>query len=261
MAAVALVALVQWAVARFQPDWLPGWLYYLAGWWDAERELWQGTATFSEFEYEGGLIRDNSSCVELVTGLRVVSRTGCVVRARDRARAQGHNDHIRQYIRWHGLPGNSIKPWERIVFDLKRWFDQQARAQAPTCLVAGGPPAVGPGGSACYLRPATTRYNGVGFEDRALMVVVSRGAGVAIEWPIGADEPTVDLLWGPSRSGLVVIRSRGEGRESYTALDLKGCGYLRTETWIDGKTEDDGWEHLLAVTGRGLADESVAPAR
>ena len=110
MIAVALSGVASWAFGRYH-----GWTYYDSGWWEAERELWRGEATIYE---SGGLTYGDICHVDRETGLPINVVSGCVVQAGEGPRIKGHNDHIAQFIRWHGLPRNTLKPWENELFNL-----------------------------------------------------------------------------------------------------------------------------------------------
>src|SRR5947209_17516241 len=98
MIMVAVLGIGTWAFARFERSER---YYYAAGWWNAECELWQGKATIYT---GGGLLLGDICNVDQKTGLPFHRGMGCVIREGDFERMQGHNDHIEQYIRWHGLP-------------------------------------------------------------------------------------------------------------------------------------------------------------
>lgn len=226
MIAVAVLGVGTWAFARYDG----GWMYYAVGWWDAERELWRGEATI----YALGGLRFGDFChIDRDTGLPIHFVCGCVIGAGDFARVQGHNDHIEQYIRWHGLPKNTLKPWEKELFNLKRSFDDQARTKPPKRLFAGGPAVVSPDGTNS-VRPVPSVKDDL-CPDDSLTVVIAEGDVVLNEWYVRSDKGDSDLLWGPEDSRFAVIRSIAEGGARYAAYDLRTGRCLRTETWGDGK--------------------------
>jgi hypothetical protein len=104
MIGVAALTIAVWAYTRY--SW--GWSDYAAGWWDAEQEIWRGEATIYSL---GGLIMGDLCLVDRDTGLPIRLITGCVIWPGAVERAKGHNDRIKQYIRWHGLPDNTLKQW------------------------------------------------------------------------------------------------------------------------------------------------------
>ncbi len=136
---VAIVGLGSWAFARYRSP-----SPYNSGWWEAERELWRGDASI----YCGGYRSHFSDfCnLDLETGLPYRDVYSCVVQAGDLERVKGHNDRIEQYIRWHGLPTNSLKPWEKQLFHLKHYFDVRTQNVKPIRLLTGGKAAVSPDG-------------------------------------------------------------------------------------------------------------------
>ena len=133
--AVAFLGVVSWVFARYERNWT----YYLAGWWDAECQLWQGRATI---DGGGSPVRlPFGFCyIDKETGLTIVLRVFGFQEG-DRERSQGHDEHIRQYVAWNGLPRNSFKPWEKELFSLKPWFTERSRSNPPIRLIAGAPSA------------------------------------------------------------------------------------------------------------------------
>jgi len=206
--------------------------YYAAGWWDAERELWQGTASIyggSDFEF----------CdVDRDTGLLITHRDTCFTNEYDRERNQGHNDHIAQYIRWHGLPRNTLKPWEKELFHLKQWFDETSQTVAPTRLVAGGQAVVSPDGRNS-VRPVLAVNDDGSPDNDSLKVVIAAGNVVLDDWYARAHEGESDLLWGPDGSRFVVIRSITTRGEEFQAFDLRTGRQLRQENGNEGWRPDD----------------------
>ena len=122
---------------------------------------------------------------------------------------KGHNDHITQYIRSHGLPRYSLKRWEKELFNLATYFDDQSRIETPKRLWAGGPGFVSPDGRNLVRAVAGEPSRGV---PDALDLVVSAGDVVLGAPYVRFGKGDSDLLWGPAGSRFVVIRSRSEGR-------------------------------------------------
>jgi hypothetical protein len=156
-----------------------------------------------------------------------------VIHEGDPARVQGHNDHIQQYIRWHGLPRNTLLPWETELFNLKRYFDELSRETAPTRLHAGGPAVVSPDGRNTVQPKAGVKDDGS--PDESLRVVIAAGKVVLGDWYVHFGKGESDLLWGPRESWFAVIRSISPKTERYEAYDLRTGRSLRTETWYDGR--------------------------
>ncbi len=171
MILVAVMGLGTWVFARFEHSQM----YYAAGWWNAECELWQGIATI----YALGLRLGDICNVDQATGLPIQSVSGCVIGQGDFERVKGHNDHIEQYIRWHGLPQNTFKPWERELLSLKRCFDDQSRADVPKRLLAGGPPVLSPDGRDSVQPVAVVKDDG-SVNDSLKVVIATRNVGSAI---------------------------------------------------------------------------------
>jgi hypothetical protein len=231
MIAVAVLAISAWAYTQY--SW--GWMYYAEGWWGAEREIWRGEATIYSL---GGLIMGDVCLVDKDTGLPIRLITGCVIGPGDRERVQGHNDHIEQYIRWHGLPDNTLKPWLKDLFDLKRLFDDQSRADARRQLYAGGPAVLSPDGRNSVRPIAAVKDDGS--PSDSLKVVIAEGNVVIEDWYVRIGGGDSDLVWGPESSRLAVIRSISGKRESYEAYDLRTGRRLCTESWYDNRRPTEG---------------------
>jgi hypothetical protein len=237
MVAVAVLGIGIALVARYPR----GWTYYARGWWDAECELWQDSATI----YECGGHRDlfTDSCrIDRKTGLPLNSLSGCVRSEGESERVQGHNDRIAQHIRWHGLPKNTFKAWEYELFFLKRFFDDRSRTNALQRLVPGGLAFSSPDGRNT-VRPVTGDKN-----DRthhsSLKVIIAAESVVLDEWYVRFDVGDSDLLWGLEGSRFVVIRSTSDKTEHYRAFNLRTGRFLREETWIEGRLRDAIREQL-----------------
>jgi hypothetical protein len=226
MIAVALVTIAIWTGSRY--SW--GWKYYAAGWWDAERELWGGDATIYSM---GGLVTGDICNIDQETGLPFHSVSGCVGYDGDMERVQGHNDHMNQYIRWHGLPGNTLKPWMKELFALKAFFGGQSRAQGARRLLAGGPTVASPDRKTSIRPIAGVRDDGS--PSRGLQVIITADNAVLGTRYARFGDGDSELVWGPDGSPFAVIRSISESEELYVACDLRTGLCLCTETWNDGK--------------------------
>jgi hypothetical protein len=237
MFVVAVLGVASWTFARYPRNWT----YYASGWWAAECELWRGEVTIYG---TGGLVVGDICNFDEETGLPVTTvGSGCRSSEGDFERVNGHNDHVAQYIRWHGLPKNTLKPWEHELFNLARFFDDRSRTDVPKPLVAGGPALVSPDGKNSVRPVAGVKDDGS--PSPSLKVVVSAGNVVLHEsygrWGKGDS----DLLWGPEGSRFAVIRSISENTEHYVAYDLRTGGLLRGESWDVGENGERVLNYLF----------------
>ncbi len=145
---------------------------------------------------------------------------------------KGHNDHIAQYIRWHGLPENTLKPWEKELFNLKRYFDERSRMSLPARLLPDGPAVVSPKGSSNVR--LVEGVKGAESPDCSRQVMIGDGNVVLHNWFAHFEKGESDVLWGPDGSPFVVIRSVSENKEHYVAYDLRTGRHLRDESWDTG---------------------------
>ena len=83
---------------------------------EAEKELKEGRATV--YIYGLTSLFEN---LDQETGL-LYSGFGCDVDESIRQRVKGHNDAIEAWIKAHGNPPNSFKPWEKEIFDPPGFF-------------------------------------------------------------------------------------------------------------------------------------------
>jgi hypothetical protein len=231
MIAVAVVGVSTWAFAEYQRNGT----YYAAGWWDAECELWRGDATIT---WGGGLVMGDICNIDLETGLPTRMRSGCVSRRGDSEWVKGHNDRIAQHIRWHGLPKNTLKPWEQDLFNLHRYFDDRSGTDVPSRLLAGGPAAVSPDGRNSVQLVAGVKDDGS--QGDWLWVIITAGNVVLNKGFVRPDKCDSDLLWGPEGSRFAVIRSVYEKRAHYAAYDLRTGRHLRDESWDEWKRLSSG---------------------
>jgi hypothetical protein len=243
--AIAVLAIAVGAVSRARS----GWWYYAAGWWSAERELWQGTATVYEL---GGLLCGDVCNMDEDTGLPIYRVCACVIGKGDFERVQGHNHHIEEYIRLHGLPGNTLKPWKEVLFDLKRWFDGRSSTDVPKWLIAGGQALISPDGRNS-VRPIGD-VNDHGILNDSLTIVIASGDVVLSDWHARFGPGVTDLLWRPEGSRFVAIRSVAEKVEHYQAYDLRTGSFLLEENWSEGKKVSGSAPFALPIKKPGQSD-------
>jgi hypothetical protein len=247
MIAVAVLGVGAWAIAEYQRNGT----YYAAGWWDAELELRRGEATIY---WVGGLVMGDICNIDPDTGLPMRGRSGCVIRTGDSEWVKGHNDHIAQYIRWHGLPENTLKPWARELFNLYGYFDDRSRNDVPSRLLAGGATVVSPDGRNSVRLVAGVKDDGS--PGDWLWVIITAGNVVLDNGYIRPAKGDFDLLWGPEGSRFAVIRSVYEKREHYVAYDLRTGRHLRDESWDEWRLRT---ERARANPSKYRAPIAMAP--
>jgi hypothetical protein len=147
---------------------------------------------------------------------------------------KGHNDRIAQSIRWHGLPKNTLKQWEEVLFNLKRDFDDRSRMAAQARLLPDGPALVSHDGRNS-VRLVEGRKDAP-IPDNCRQIVIAAGNVVLQTWFAHFEKGNSDVLWGPKGSPFVVIRSVFEKKEHYAAFDLRTGRHLRDESWDDAST-------------------------
>jgi hypothetical protein len=230
MVGVTVVALACWAIAHYQR-----WSYYDSGWWEAEREIWRGELTIYGYVGGGGGFSDICR-IDRGTGLLITSFSACVREPGEDQQIRGHNDHVMQYIRWRGLPGYSLKRWEKELFELASYFDIRSQLDTPRTLSAGGPVLIAPDGKARVQPVAGRGYDG-SLSDDLLDLVISAPDAVVGKPCIRFLRGHSDLVWGPPGSQTVVVLTSEAHRESFAAYGLWSGVLLRKETWV---RDDDG---------------------
>lgn len=222
------MALAIWAYSWY--SWR--WTYYAAGWWEAECELWRGDATIYAL---CGLRMGDICNIDSDTGLPIHFVCGCVIGKGDMEHMRGHNDRIKQYIRSHGLPRNTLTAWKKELFSLKSYFDSEAWTHRSERLLAGGPAITSPDGRSS-IRPIAALKDD-GSPSDSLKVVITAGNAVVGDWYVRFGKGDSDLAWGPLGSRFAVIRSISEKTERCEAYDLRSGRCLCTETWYEKRRQ------------------------
>ncbi len=109
---------------------------------EAARELRRGKAMIWTYGLNMKLFLES---IDRETGL-YFSSFGCVIDDEIIGQIEGHNAKIMEYIRVHGPPKNSLKPWEKQLFALKDYFEKRCLTEKPVRLTIGGPAVSSPGG-------------------------------------------------------------------------------------------------------------------
>lgn len=223
-----LVVLIAAVVAlTFMPD-----LNYASGYRDgaaaARKDLAQGRAV----NLFSGLPRW-SEMLDWETGLPNQT-TGCAIDPKIEGYVAGYRKTVSDYIAEHGLPPNSRKKWESILFDLQKYYEDRARDGSPEVLRLDGK-VVSPDGRTAVrlmIQPATPDI-----PDAYLVGTVQRGSQKSVEWsawPLGPENQRLACFWGPDGGDFLILRGRPQGKDGskfhmYGALDLRSGRWLRYE--------------------------------
>jgi hypothetical protein len=194
------------------------WSHYDAGWWEAEQEVWRGDVTiYRECPLLCG--RAPIRNIDWETGLPIEWIGGPVEMPPELGRIRGHNDRVALYLRWKGLPSNSLKPWEKELRNLASFFDDRSQGNSPTRLIAGGTAAVSPDGKNSV---RVVEDVAEGARGPVCLEIAAGSVVLETEWLRRLDNlGEFELLWGPAGSRFVVIRSRNTRTEYYAAYDLR----------------------------------------
>ena len=157
--------------------------------------------------------------------------TGCIVYPRIEGYVAGYRKTVSDYIAEHGLPANSRKPWEAILFNLHKYYEDRVHGANPQLLEIDRTLS-SPDGQivvALMIQPATPDIPSV-----YLVGTIQRGLQEPVKWsayPMGPDNPHLQLFWGPSGGDFIVLHGRMPGRNG-GANDLYGALDLRTGNWL-----------------------------
>lgn len=193
---------------------------------EAETELRSGEASIWSY---GQLLPGRFfESVDRETGL-YFSEFGCVVDDELIGRVEGHNARISEYVRAHGPPKNSFKPWEKELFGLKQYFESRCRTEKPTRLTVGDLAIVSPDGE--YAVKLVKR------PDRTLDGLPTESTWIVVgEQDIESKRTSLwmkdaELFWGPKGTWFAVLRgsSRMGNHRDYMALDLRRVRTIRVE--------------------------------
>ncbi len=191
---------------------------------EAARELRRGEATIWTYGLNMKLFFEY---IDRETGL-YFSSFGCVIDDGIIGQVEGHNAKIMEYIRVHGPPRNSFKPWEKQLFGLKDYFENRCLSEKPIRMTVGGPAVSSPGGE--YV---VRLVNKPKVKDRrpveSLWIVVGDKDIEPQRTPLWPKD--AEMIWGPKGSWFAVIRGKsltGDGMDCM-ALDLRGVRTIRLE--------------------------------
>jgi hypothetical protein len=181
----------------------------------------------------------NLDPIDRETGLYHVG-FGCVIDDEIIGRVEGHNARIAEYVRDHGPPKNSFKPWEKELFELKEYFEGRSRTEKPIRITVGGPEARSPDGRFVfklvkrpfkYPAPPTASGEFPKGEVTEIFPCLLVGDLDDEASRIYFPREDAELFWGPKGSWFAVLRCRnrqGHGMD-YIAIDLHGLRTIREE--------------------------------
>jgi hypothetical protein len=190
---------------------------------EADQQLEAGQATI----YIYGL-RDGGEFLDRRSGLPLEPIAGCAVDNTILGRASGHNKRIKEFITEKGLPSNSFKKWEKELFDLEGYFEEQTRKKKPFRLTASGPPTESPDGKYTLYLDKTQREKPNGTVSDHWSILIMR-AGIDRKRYELFREGDVDCVWGPKGAAFAVIRTNTTNGARLEALDVGRGKLLRLE--------------------------------
>jgi hypothetical protein len=163
------------------------------------------------------------------TGL-YFSSFGCVIDDEIVGRVEGHNARIAEYIRGHGPPKNSFKPWEKELFGLKEYFESRCRLEQPIRLIVDGPSVVSPDREFAVKLVKRPDRTSDGLPTESTWIVVGDQEIESNRTALGMTD--AELFWGPKGSWFAVLRGSSKASENneYMALDLRGVRRIRRES-------------------------------
>jgi hypothetical protein len=177
---------------------------------------------------------------------------GCVVDDEIRGQVEGYNARVREYIRDHGPPKNSFKPWEKELFGLKTYFEDRARTEKPIRLTAGAGAVSSPDGKYKVWLTNEPGDNGFGRPIRVISLIIDEKDEKPTSTHTLISDP--ELLWPPKDAWFAVLKGRSwsDGRLEYTAIDLREKRQIRSEREPLKKDESGKSEGMPPVPGKSL---------
>jgi hypothetical protein len=218
LSAVAVTILVSFPEVNYPAG-------YMEGVAKARNDLAHGTAVNLFF----GLPQWNEM-LDRETGLQNQT-TGCIVDERIMGYVAAYRKTVSDYIAEHGLPLNSRKKWESILFNLRRYYRDRAAGAQPAILEVDHSVSSPNGQATISLRinPASPDI-----PSAYLVGTLRRGTEEPVEWsayPMGPENRRLELLWGPDGADFALLHGMVSGTDG-KAYDLYGALDLRTGTWL-----------------------------
>jgi hypothetical protein len=205
--------------------------YYMLGQAEADSEIAMGEATIYVYGFMSSYINLNKE-----TGLPNRAIAGCVIDMSIRARSEGHNDRIRQYIEENGVPSYSRKKWERELYDLKAYFKERTKKENPNLLEINGSKITSSNNKYSLHLEDTSNKDKTDFPFDFTIFLKKNGKEFKTTYPYGSYiARKTEFFWGPNGSDVAFFRwsELSDNRlmnQVYGVLDLRNAGWLRVET-------------------------------
>jgi hypothetical protein len=201
---------------------------YATGAAEAEKDLKGGAAAFCIYG-----TRESPEFLDRETGLPRQVIAGCVVSNTIIGRAAGYNDRVKKFIKESGLPSNSFKRWEKVLFDLEGHYGKRAENVKPHHLTLGGEATHSTDGKFALSLAKKEVKERDGSRTDYMSFVITRDNGDSKPLGLIYRARRIDAFWGPAGSGFAVVRTESERRTEFRAIDLSRGQFLRVEYVLD----------------------------
>jgi hypothetical protein len=166
------------------------------------------------------------------TGLGVMPLAGCVLTAEVLGRTEGNSESVREWIKAHGLPANSLLRWKDELTDLPAFFAAREKAGATIALKIGGPDLRSPDGRFSLRQVATQVKRGILPYVRTVttvgLEVSEEGTIRGVMTDYWVSDGLIVLAWGPPGAPFAVVKNEGPDGPDFTIL------HLRPVDWLSG---------------------------
>jgi hypothetical protein len=160
------------------------------------------------------LVGANDKNLDRETGLTILSE-GCVADQGMFAYADGYNRIVNLFIQLRGIPSNSRKPWDEILFRLNAYFDEREKTETPLKLIVDGKPVFTFDGKTRISLASIKRTDAMAWayelrwgQQEYLLLTI---------WPHA--DGTIQCFPGPPESDFVLLRGGDASRFLYPGID------------------------------------------